>query len=261
MIYNKINAKIKKIACMAQLDRLKKMQRFTPGNIKILGWDLDYVDSYALWSCIDVLVYKRWNDFVTDNKDSVILDCGANIGVSVLNYKRHFPGAEIIAFEPDPVIVKVLKRNLTENSASNVKIIEAAVWTENGEMPFFCEGADGSRIVVDGQAELKYHAVKTIDLADFIIRPIDLIKMDIEGAEYDVISHLASRLELVKNMVIECHLYNEQINRFAELLHVLALAGFKVSVNSYGAWRDLIHKPEKLPNEFDQYILIAAWRE
>ena len=240
--------------------QLVRLQRFVPGNVRMLGWDLDYVDSHALWSCIDVLVYKRWNDFVTTKKAPVILDCGANVGISVLNYKRMYPDARITAFEPDPAIVKVLKRNLAANDAGDVTIIEAAVWTQGGTTAFFAEGADGSRIITDQLASSDRTVVETIDFADYITEPVDLIKMDIEGAEFEVIRHIGSRLNLVANMVIECHLNNDRVQEFADILAVLAAAGFNVSINSYGAWRDLVHKPGKLPNEFDQYFLLAAWR-
>lgn len=127
-------------------------------------------------------------------------------------------------------------------------------------MSFFCEGADGSRLVNNGAKFDNISKVKTVDLARFMDRPIDLIKMDIESAEFEVIQHVADKLNLVKSMVIECHVNNSEIDKFATLLQVLAEAKFEVSINSYGAWRDLIHNPDKLPAEFDQYILVAAWR-
>lgn len=260
MDYNKFLEVINHRINRAALGRLKKIKRFTSGNIKIEGWDIDYVDSYALWSSIDILIHKRWNDFATSKQEPVILDCGANIGVSALNYKRKFPGARITAFEPDPGILRVLKRNLRVNAANDVKVVEAAVWTKNGKASFFSEGADGSRIVSDTNNAFHNLVVDTIDFREVIAGPVDLIKMDIEGAEFDVIPHIQNKLSLVQNIVIECHIDNSKIHGFSEMLASLDSSGFQVSINSYGAWRDLIHKPGKLPNEFDQYILLAAWR-
>lgn len=105
MMLNPIKKKLLKI----RLNELKNMPRFKSGNINIQGWNLDYLDGQALYSCIDVLVLKKWNDFVSDNDRPVILDCGSNIGISVLNYKRQYPHSEIVAFEPDPSVIKVLK--------------------------------------------------------------------------------------------------------------------------------------------------------
>ncbi len=240
------------------LKTLAKRPRFTPGNISIVGWELEYLDGAAIASSIDILVYRGWNDFMTESEHPVILDCGANIGISVLNYLRRHPKASITAFEPDPCAARALRRNLSVNGASEVRVVEAAVWTETGRVPFFMEGADGGRVLSGEMASATL--VESIDLKDFLAGPVDLIKMDIEGAEFKVIPHIADRLSLVGNLIVECHLSNDNVNAFARLLHVLGDAGFSVSVNSYGAWRDLVHRPGKLPNEFDQYLLLAAWR-
>lgn len=242
-------------------EKLLSMPRFTPGNIDVLGWDIDFVDGHALWSCIDVLVIKGWNNFVTNKSNPIIIDCGANIGISVLNYKRHFPGAHVIAFEPDPTIVKVLRRNLEVNKVENVQLIDSAAWIENGYSSFFTEGIDGSRIIDNSDVELPNVTVKTADLRQYVQQPIDLLKMDIEGAEFKVLCHLGECLKLVQNLVVECHVNSDNIGDLGELLGVLQNVNFEVSMNSYGVWRDLIHRPEKLPNEFDQYFLVTAWRK
>ncbi len=251
--------------CLAEFEhvrtKLLSEPRFVAGHISAFGWELEYIDGPSLVSCLDVLVVKRWNDFLPKDDHPVILDCGANIGISVLNYKRQFPNAKIVAFEPDPQFVRVLRNNLDRNGARDVDVIEAAVWREDGERRFFCEGADGSKLVDKDEKFTDTVFVQTVDLAKFISGQVDLIKMDIEGAEYEVIASLGGKLGSVKNMVIECHVSNRDIHPFASLLDTLASTGFSVSVNSYGAWRDLIRQAPKAPNEFDQYVLIAAWRE
>lgn len=241
------------------MNQLWKMKRFVPGNVKVMGWDLDYVDGPALASCIDVLVNKGWNNFQAENDTPTIIDCGSNIGISVLNYKKQYPFAKIIAFEPDPHIIKFLERNLRVNNAEDVVVVNSAVWFQNGEMPFFCEQADGSRII-SGNHGKEAVMVKTVDITEYIEKPIDMLKIDIEGAEYEVISHMEDKLALIKNMVIECHLDNSDISGLTKILQVLSSAGFKVAINSYGPWVDLVHRPERAPNGFDQYLLVAAWR-
>jgi FkbM family methyltransferase len=237
-----------------------KHPRFVPGKMSAFGWNLEYVDALSLVSCLDVLVVKKWNDFVATTDSPVILDCGANIGISVLNYKRLNPKARITAFEADPAITPVLKRNLTENGAGDVNVVEKAVWTKDGKMPFFCEGADGSRIVSPSCEQGKSVEVGTVDFSKFISGPVDLIKMDIEGAESEVLPHIENKLGLVRNLLVECHIDNNNVAPFANILRILASAGFYVSINSYGEWRDLIRNPEKQVNGFDQYVLLAAWR-
>ncbi|WFN35728.1 FkbM family methyltransferase [Methanogenium sp. S4BF] len=178
-----------------------------------------------------------------------------------MNYKKDYPNAIITCFEPDPIVYRTLMENLEKNCDSDINAIEAAVWTANGEMSFLCEGADGGRLL-DGEAEDdKTAIVKTIDLSQYIARPIDLLKIDIEGAEFDVIPHIQNKMHMIENIIIECHLNYSNVDKFSQILTVLKQENYEVSFNTYGPWRDLVHKPHKLPNEFDQYILVVATKK
>jgi FkbM family methyltransferase len=226
----------------------------------INNWSIEYVDAPALASIIDLLLIKKINDFSAATTQPRILDCGANIGISVLNYKRKYPDSKITAFEPDPNIIPVLRNNLMNNNASDVEIVEAAVWVNDGVSQFFCEGADGSKLVTDSQNYQNLVKVPTVNLEKFINQPIDLIKMDIEGAEFDVIPHIEHKLHYVQNLLIECHFNTDEMGKFSRLLNVLANSGFFVAVAVLGGWNDLMRKPERNVNGFDQYILVSAWR-
>ncbi len=231
-----------------------------PEQVQFLGWDLEYANGPALASFIDQILVRRLNDFIPDNDRPLILDCGANIGLSVLNYKRQFPRSRIVAFEPDPQFAPILRRNLERNRATDVKIVEAAVSSQNGSTPWLCEGIDGSKMVKDQRAGATV-VVPTVDLADYLQDDVDLLKMDIEGAECEVIGHVGDRLQRVKAMSIECHLDQERLGPFSEMLGTLAKGGFKLGINSFGAWRDLIRQPDRLsPLHWSQYLVVSAWR-
>jgi FkbM family methyltransferase len=231
-----------------------------PGRIQVLGWDLEYLSASTIASFIDQFLVRRLNDFIPDNDHPVILDCGANIGLSVLNYKRQFPNAEIIAFEPDPRLTPVLRRNLQNNGAGDVAVVEAAAWARHGSALWKSDGVVSNRLVGRKNADRDSHSVRTVDLADYLKRPIDLLKMDIEGAEYPVILHLGRRLETIKNILIECHLNPNRIGPFAKLLRVLGSTGFEVFLNSMGVWRDLIRQPELGSSRWEQYLLVVGRR-
>jgi len=240
---------------------LENTPRYQPGNISFLNWSIDYIDAPALASSIDLLLIKKSNDFNSSNSSPVILDCGANIGISVLNYKRRYPNSKIIAFEPDPNIIPTLKNNLKNNGAEDVKLVEAAVWISKGKSNFFCEGADGSKLIQEKNKDDSKIEVNTIDLDEYISGPIDLVKMDIEGAEFEVIPHIRSKLHFIKNILIECHINTYEIEKFSKILTELGNAGFQVSISVLGHWTDLLNKPIRIKNGFDQYILVSAWRE
>jgi len=230
-----------------------------PGTMQLLGWNLDYISGPALANFIDQILVRRLNDFFPDDDHPLILDCGANIGFTVLNYKRQYPKARIIAFEPDPLFAPVLRRNLQHNGVEDVQVVEAAVWTSNEKVKWFSEGIDGSHIVGDEQQNA-ISQVQAIDLADYLNETVDLLKIDIEGAEYDVVDHLGKELRNVKNILVECHLGQTNIDRFGKMLQILKEAGFKLGINSFGVWRDLIRQTPVQPNHWEQYILLAGWR-
>ncbi len=231
-----------------------------PGQIQLLGWELEYLCGANLSGQVEATLIRRQNDFIPENDHPLILDCGANIGITALNYKSQFPKARIIAFEPDPEIVPLLRHNLERNTNGEVKVVEAAVWVKNGTERWHSEGIDGSHLSFEANDAAKTKIVPTIDLCDYLNEPIDLIKMDIEGAEYEVIPHISNKLINVKALSIECHLDQLTIAPFGNLLKVLSEAGFQISINTYGPWRDLIRQPPVLVDHHENYILVAAWR-
>lgn len=243
---------------------LRDVPRFTKGDIVALNWNIQYVDAPAFISSFETLVVKGLNDFYSSNPKPFILDCGANIGISILRYKQLFPNAEIVAFEPDKSIHTVLSQNLKQNNIQNVTVVEAAVWTEDGEHTFFAEGADGSRLTQNESSDMsKQYTVKTIDFSDYVKdQKVDFIKLDIEGAEFDVMDRIAPFLHNVEKMLIEIHHNVKNAKQTAKILDILEQAGFSVSINLLGPII-VLQKPFT-PNKdatSDQYLLICAWRE
>jgi len=233
-----------------------------PGREVMFGWDLEYLSFGSLMGFVDYILFRGMNDVLTDRPQPVILDCGANVGYTVLHYKRLCPDARITAFEPDPRFVPVLRRNLERNGARDVEIVEAAVWTSRGHMPWRTVGTDGSRVVVPDVSETVPSCdVATVDLLGYLDRDIDLLKVDIEGAEFAVVPHLAPRLHNVRNILVECHLSDQAAHvALGGVLTTLSAAGFQVGLNSYGPWRDLTRRHIPAAFHAEQYVLLAGWR-
>jgi FkbM family methyltransferase len=162
-----------------------------------------------------------------------ILDCGANIGMASLYWTRAAPAARITAFEPDPQLVPVLRENLSACGASAVEVIEAAVWRANGEIGFRSGSPDASRVderqVVD--------AVSCVRLRDYLAEPVELLKLDIEGAEMEVLGDCADRLDSVALLFVEFHSFERRAQRLDELFSILRGSGFRVHVASESASR------------------------
>lgn len=153
-----------------------------------------------------------------------VIDCGANIGMSVIYMKQHFPNAEIIAFEPDETNFELLTKNIKSFGYSDVKLYKEAVWKENTTLLFSNEGSMGSKIEVDNNANTK--EVKASRLKDFIDRNVDFLKIDIEGAEYEVLKDIAGKLSFVNKIFLEYHGKFEQNNELTEMINIVRDAGF-----------------------------------
>ena len=172
-------------------------------------------------------VYK----FVPAHDAPVIVDCGANIGLSVIYFKANWPKANIIAFEPDPSVCELLRKNVAERDLGGVDIRNNAVWIDGSKMHFEIEGALGGKLSdtkADDRARIEVDAFRLRDLLD---GPIDFLKIDIEGAEYEVLKDCRDRLKNVSNLFVEYHGSPDKPPRLNEILTWCSDAGFRYYIN------------------------------
>ncbi len=177
-------------------------------------------------------IYK----FNTHTKTPLIIDCGSNIGLSIIYFKKLYPDATIIGFESDPEIFKILKKNIESNGFTGVSLIEGCVSKEEGVVTFFQEGADGGRIDISNEIKNDHHVtkVKAYTLSSFIDKPVDFLKIDIEGTEREVLEEIKDKLWYVKNIFIEYHSFVNKQQNLAVILAILEKAGFRYYMNSIG---------------------------
>jgi FkbM family methyltransferase len=147
--------------------------------------------------------------FKTTCANPVIIDCGANIGLSVLYFKECYPNCEIIAFEPNPNSFILLKMNVKKNNLKGVQLFNCALSNENRSVDFFVPHKKGSLNASSKNInESDEIIVRCKKLSDFVWnKKIDFIKMDIEGDEEKVIKDLKENniLESVNELVVEFH--------------------------------------------------------
>lgn len=189
-----------------------------------------------------------------------IIDCGANIGMSVIYLKQHFPQAEILAFEPDETNFDLLKKNVDSFGYSNVLLLKEAVWNENTTLQFSNESSMGSKIEIDNTANSR--EVKAVRLKDFIIKDVDFLKIDIEGAEYAVLTDIADNLHFVKNMFLEYHGTFAQNIELVTMINIISKAGFNFYIKEAAP---IYHTPfykTKNPNTpYDVQLNIFCFRD
>ena len=195
-------------------------------DVKFLTYSFDIPDLASfIWQFKELFVDELYK-FNTKKKEPIIYDCGANIGMSCLYFKKLYPNAKIKAFEADPKIAKILETNLKRNNVlENIEIINSAVWVDDEGLEFSSEGADGGSIY----GEDNKVKVSSIRLKDFLENEekINMLKIDIEGAEYEVLKDCQNSLENVENLFVEYHSWNNDTQKLSEILNIFEKNNFR----------------------------------
>lgn len=187
-----------------------------------------------------------------------IIDCGANIGLSIIYFKKLFPKSKITAFEPDLEIFEILEQNISTFRHGDVEIINKAIWNKNGYISFLASGGVSGRIKASSTSG-GVSEVQTFRLKDMLDEKIDFLKIDIEGAEFEVIKDCASKLSNVKNLFIEYHSLEENEQSLDEILKIIKDSGFKYYIKE--AWNNQpMPYVNKRTNLFDLQLNIFGYR-
>jgi FkbM family methyltransferase len=230
------------VAAWRHADALaRSVPRHTAGRIRLLDYDIEYSDLLSFCPQFHEIFVQRSLDFQTATNAPRILDCGSNIGAASLFFKRRFPGARVTAYEADPTLYAMTKRNLERNGAADVEVVHAALWTSNGKVTFRAEGSDSG--MIDGLAgvvDAKSVTVPSLRLRDIIERDrIDLLKLDIEGAEDAVLADCEPVLDRVTAIVMDLHEFDPRDRQSPRVFECLTRCGFVYAVDEFLAqhWR------------------------
>lgn len=154
-----------------------------------------------------------------------IIDCGANIGLSVLYLKFQYPAARIIAFEPDPINFEFLQKNVNAYGLTDVELRNEAIWKENSTLEFTSDGTLGSKLFASDKKNNTVK-VKATRLKDLLQTKVDFLKIDIEGAEYEVLKDCGKDLANADYLFIEFHGFFNRMNELTEILQLVQDNGF-----------------------------------
>lgn len=152
--------------------------------------------------------YSEQYNFPFSKQPKVIVDCGANIGLSTIYFKNRFPNAKIIAIEPDSGNYEMLLKN-TE-AYPDIRCIKAGIWNTStnlevvdlnmGEWGFMVKAVDHPT-----ESTIKGISIKEI-ITSFDLDRIDILKIDIEGSEKELFELGQDEwLPFVNTIIIETH--------------------------------------------------------
>lgn len=170
------------------------------------------------------------------------IDAGANIGIATLFIKWLYPDAHILAIEPDPATVALLRKNIERNKLKDVTIFHGAVSDSAGHLSLFIHPTKQGSLKMSTYArkgmtvEVQVPAER---LSTLLLKAgwthVDLAKIDIEGAEWQVLHDLTTSgwLTKVQQYVIEYHhLMGTHESKFGEFLKDFEAAGYLYQMNT-----------------------------
>lgn len=200
-----------------------------------LSHSIPYYNNY-----IEFFVDRKYDELLGDKKYKNVVDVGANIGVFAFYLLKTKKANNIVCVECDTKALEDLCRNAEINS--NIKVIPKALYSTNEQISFYHspqnpvisstiapEKLENHTAGIKGDVEYKVDTVTVKDLVDELGH-IDLLKIDIEGGEYNVINNLDETLfDHIDNLFIECHFFeNNYVQQYTDLLNKLRKNGYTV---------------------------------
>jgi len=158
-----------------------------------------------------VFIDKEY-EFQIKNQPKVIIDAGANIGLASIYFANKYPNSKIIAIEPEKNNFLLLKKN-TE-LYPNIIPLQAALWDKNEEIELVDPGLGEWGFMTENKsvdAKLGAHCHKvaavTVDkiIKEYKLDKVDILKIDIEGAEKEVFNDTSAWLDNTNSIIIELH--------------------------------------------------------
>ena len=176
----------------------------------------------------------------------VVVDVGAHIGSFALFVASR--GARVIACEPSPDNFQMLSENIARNQARNVTPVQACIAEENGTRKLFLDARNTARNGLYGAGNAV--SVSSITLAELFaqhnITQCDFLKMDCEGAEYEIIEMTPLKTLLqIEKIAMEYHLppyfgLSKNTHRLSTITQKLEGAGFMLTVIPENKLRGLL---------------------
>jgi FkbM family methyltransferase len=207
-----------------ELQQLRQMPRYTPGYTNILGRRFEFRDSVSFIEQYRELFEQDIFRFQPTQESPVIVDTTANVGLSVVYFKRLYPQSRIIGFEPDPDIYRALANNCRTFNFEDVQLFPQAVGTCCTVLKLDREGLRPG----DCDEDIEVTALR---LRDFLSSKVDLLKLEIKGCKIDVLLDCDEALQNVNNVFVLYRSSPREPQAVDVVTRVLKDAGFRLHIS------------------------------
>jgi len=239
------SSKLRLLWCYLQLHL--KMNLLAPRkhvSEKILDFTVEAFNRPSITLLFDeIFICNEYHTPELGTSQPVIIDAGANIGLATLYFKWRFPHSTVYAFEADPHTFTALEKNISNNKLSNAFAFNCALSNEDKDVSLYVEKGEagsGRTSILEGR---NVHGnvlhVPGKRLSSFLeeqkITSVDVIKMDVEGAEWLVVADLVAHnvLPKIKRFIIEYHhRTGAEKSKLADFLNIFEKNGFEYNINA-----------------------------
>jgi FkbM family methyltransferase len=215
-----------------ELKRLSLLPKGTSERARMPIADFQITDPQSFVEVYRDYFFRRKFEFKAQTNSPKIIDCGANVGVSVLYWKSLYPESRVIAFEPDPQAFLALESNC--RGFSGIDLRNSAVWIAEGRLRFAAVGSDGGHLshLTQRECPVPELEVSAERLKEFLREPVDMLKIDIEGAEVEVLEDCRDVLKNVRQMFVEFHSFERHPQKLGSFFSIIENAGFRIHIHT-----------------------------
>ncbi len=242
-----------------ELFRIENLTEFKTGTTAILGKPFKFNHGPSFVNTYREIFQNEIYKFAPSPSKHTILDCGANMGLSVLFFSINYPHHKIIAFEPDADIFALLEENVSSFGLRNVELHQKAVWNKDERLEFFTDHGMGGRVGTSYSNQTP-RLIETVILKNMLDQDIDFLKLDIEGAEDIVIKDCREKLSEAGTLFFEYHNNINQRQTLHELLEIVQKAGFHYYIKESGTRKRPFLDKELICETFDMAINVFCYR-
>ena len=250
---------LEKLSIRNELKRISLIPRYTRFPTNIFGTTIEGLDAASFVFMYREIFETKIYQFNSNNPNPLIVDCGTNIGLSVIYFKKLFPGARIITFEPDHEIFEVAQKNFSSLALDKVEFVNNGLWHNEGIISFNKEGADGGSIALEDQNS--DYSINVTRLSNYLKEAIDFLKIDIEGAETAVLEECAKDLKNVKKIFVEYHSFIGEPQSIDKIMSILTQSGFRIYLSTPGLHSERPFMYINTYNNMDLQVNIFGIRE
>jgi len=166
---------------------------------------------------------RNVRDFIRSRaKGELFVDVGAGIGLYTFELRTNFK--RVLAIEPSPNNIAILMEEIRRQKADNIVCMEAAVSNNEGTSPLYLGPNWGWHSLIPRYD--RRISVKTVTISKLLEneKVVDFIKVDVEGAEWNVLEGSIPILNRVKSWLVELHNHDKK----AEITEWFVSRGYKV---------------------------------